>query len=94
MVGARGDGAAVSDYETAMREAIARGETASVKVYAPCDCSACRSGRRWFYCENAAHPIVTYMCRAAFVDCPDGPHAEALRQIEADHPGCTFVYLD
>ena len=44
------DGGAVSDYETAMREAIARGETASVKVYAPCDCGACKTGRpasRW-----------------------------------------------
>lgn len=81
-------------YEAARAAAIARGETASVKVYAPCSCAACASGRRWFYCQNAAHPVAEYLCAPRYVDSPDVPAIEALRAIEAEHPGCTFVYID
>ncbi len=83
-----------TDYERAKREAIARGETATVKVYAACSCAACVAGRRWFYCERAPYPVAEYQCAPRFVDCPDVPAVEALREIEAAHPGCTFVYLD
>ncbi len=70
-------------------------QTAMVKVFSPCACSHCKSGNRlWFYCQQAPYPIAIYMCDPIGPDDPLIPHKDCLRYIEAQHPGCTFVYID
>lgn len=77
----------------APQDAIALGLTARVKVFAPCDCAACAAGRRWFYCERP-ELVASYQCAPRFVDCPDVPNEKDVREIGAEHPGCSLVYID
>jgi len=80
-------------YERDMAQARAAGRTAQVQVFAPCSCSACTAGRRWFFCERPT-PVANYMCSPRYVDCPDVPAPEMVSEIAQQHPGCSLVYLD
>ena len=77
------------------REAAAKGHTAKVTVMRPCDCPACKTGREWFWCERTgANLVAEYLCPPAGRDCPAVPHPDALRVIEAEHPGMIYIYID
>jgi hypothetical protein len=65
--------------------------TAPVKVFAPCDCAACATGRAWFHCER---PVLVAEYRvASYVDEPEYPTKDAIAYVLALHPGMKLVSL-
>lgn len=60
----------------------------SVKVLAPCQCSACSQGMRWFYCQK---PI----CLEEIVCMADGctPTKAALAEIRVKYPTEPLLYI-
>jgi hypothetical protein len=52
---------------------------------------------RWFtaVCSGKSRTVAVYDCAPADPDYPDAqPHRDAVREIEREHPGCFYVYLD
>ncbi len=70
-------------------------QTATIRVFEPCDCRACAADKPWFSCEQyEQRHIATYQCDPIGEEDPLIPHPLSIAHVREQHPAAILVYLD